>query len=48
MAIIAALLLVYEVVSCLCCGQKYPDFLFEENDLNEAQGRVLSKRKEYD
>lgn len=33
MTAVAGLLIIYEIASCLCCGQKYPDFLFEQNNL---------------
>jgi hypothetical protein len=45
-AIVAVILLVYELVTCLCFQDKHPDFLFEENDLVAANEQVWEKRKE--
>jgi hypothetical protein len=47
MGIIALLLIVYELITCLCYEDKHPEFLFEQNDLREANDKVMEKRKEY-
>ena len=47
MGAVCVLLIVYEAASCCCLGKKYPEFLFEANDLKQAHEEVYSKRKEY-
>ena len=48
MTVIALLLIMYECIDCFFCGQKYPAYLFEPNDLDEANVNVLPLRREYD
>jgi hypothetical protein len=43
----ALLLIVYELITCLCYEEQHPEFLFTQNDLKEANDRVLEKRREY-
>jgi hypothetical protein len=47
MGIVALLLIIYELVTCLCYDDKHPEFLFATNDLQVANQTVLEKRKEY-
>jgi hypothetical protein len=45
MGLVSLLLIIYEIITSLCCHDKHPDFLFAENDLEDANTAVLKKRK---
>jgi hypothetical protein len=45
MAIAVLLLIVYELVTCICYEDNHPEFLFAQNDLADANEAVLKKRK---
>ena len=47
MGIVSLLLILYEIVTCLCYDDKRPELLFAFNDLADANAEVLQKRKEY-
>lgn len=47
MGTVCLLLILYELITCLCYDDKRPEFLFAFNDLTDANAEVLQKRKEY-